>query len=73
MINFFLADSQEQSDKEDYEDDNDTESCCTNNVSYNLFRIGPSSTEQNELMKNTIKEYKMLVRTKEDGYEVGKK
>nr|XP_050853419.1 little elongation complex subunit 2-like isoform X1 [Vespula vulgaris] len=64
-----MSDSQEQSDKEDYEDDNDTESCCTNNVSYNLFRIGPSSTEQNELMKNTIKEYKMLVRTKEDGYE----
>lgn len=73
MINFFLVNSQEQSDKEDREEDNDKESCCTSNVSYNLFRIGPSSTEQNGLMKNTIKEYKMLVRIKEDGYEVGKK
>lgn len=40
-----------------------------NCISYKLFRIGSSSTEQNELMKNTIKDYKILVRTKEDGYE----
>ncbi|XP_035719890.1 little elongation complex subunit 2-like [Vespa mandarinia] len=64
-----MSDSQEQSEKEDCEGNNDAESCYTSNVSYNLFRIGPSSTEKNELMKNTIKEYKMLVRIKEDGYE----
>lgn len=40
------------------------------NVSYKLFAIGPQSLEQNELMKNVIKEYKMLVRTKTDGFEV---
>ncbi|XP_043260877.1 uncharacterized protein LOC122402287 [Colletes gigas] len=39
------------------------------NVSYKLFTIGPQSLEQNELMKNVIKDYKMLVRTKVDGYE----
>ncbi|XP_053987491.1 uncharacterized protein LOC128880932 isoform X1 [Hylaeus volcanicus] len=38
------------------------------NVSYKLFSIGPQSSEQNELMKNVIKEYKMLVRTKTDGF-----
>ncbi|XP_076162489.1 uncharacterized protein LOC143144216 isoform X2 [Ptiloglossa arizonensis] len=40
------------------------------NVSYKLFAIGPQSLEQNELMKNVIKEYKMLVRTKTDGFEI---
>ncbi|XP_017889972.1 uncharacterized protein LOC108630910 isoform X2 [Ceratina calcarata] len=40
-------------------------------VSYKLFTIGPPQlSEQNELMKNVHKEYKILVRTKSDGYEV---
>ncbi|XP_076244397.1 uncharacterized protein LOC143185335 [Calliopsis andreniformis] len=39
------------------------------NASYKLFTIGPHSSEQNELMKNVIKEYKILVRTKTNGYE----
>lgn len=41
-----------------------------NCVSYNLFTIGPLLSEQNELMKDVIKEYKMLVRTKTHGVEV---
>lgn len=41
-----------------------------NCVSYNLFTIGPLLSEQNELMKDVIKEYKMLVRTKTHGFEV---
>lgn len=48
---------------------NDMKRYHDNCISYKLFRIGSSSTEQNELMKNTIKDYKILVRTKEDGYE----
>lgn len=40
------------------------------NVSYKLFTIGSQASEQNELMKNVIKEYKILVRTKTDGFEV---
>nr|XP_031828203.1 uncharacterized protein LOC116425111 [Nomia melanderi] len=40
------------------------------NVSYKLFSIGPQSSEQNELMKNVIKEYKILVRTKTDGFQI---
>ncbi|XP_003394665.2 uncharacterized protein LOC100650803 isoform X1 [Bombus terrestris] len=40
-----------------------------NCVSYNLFTIGPLLSEQNELMKDVIKEYKMLVRTKTHGFE----
>ncbi|XP_076762937.1 uncharacterized protein LOC143430509 [Xylocopa sonorina] len=39
------------------------------NVSYKLFTIGPKLSEQNDLMKDVIKEYKILVRTKTDGYE----
>ncbi|XP_076663313.1 uncharacterized protein LOC143366272 isoform X2 [Andrena cerasifolii] len=39
------------------------------NVSYKLFTIGSQASEQNELMKNVIKEYKILVRTKTDGFE----
>lgn len=39
------------------------------NVSYKLFTIG-QLTEQNELMKNITREYKILVRTKTDGFEV---
>lgn len=38
-------------------------------ISYDLFRIG-SQSEQSELMKNVIKEYKILVRTKTHGFEV---
>ncbi|XP_017789945.1 PREDICTED: uncharacterized protein LOC108572256, partial [Habropoda laboriosa] len=41
-----------------------------NNVSYKLFTIGPQFSEQNELMKNVIKEYKLLIRTKTDGFEI---
>ncbi|XP_078053397.1 uncharacterized protein LOC144478880 [Augochlora pura] len=40
------------------------------NVSYKLFTIGPESSERNDLMKNVGQEYKMLVRTKTDGFEV---
>ncbi|XP_012137009.1 uncharacterized protein LOC100874657 isoform X1 [Megachile rotundata] len=40
------------------------------NVSYKLFSIGPQSSEQNELIKNVVKEYRILVRTKTDGFEV---
>lgn len=39
------------------------------NVSYKLFTIG-QLTEQNELMKNITREYKILVRTKTHGFEV---
>ncbi|XP_076289652.1 uncharacterized protein LOC143213566 isoform X2 [Lasioglossum baleicum] len=39
------------------------------NASYKLFTIGPQSSEKNELMKNVIHEYKMLVRTKTDGFQ----
>lgn len=39
------------------------------NVSYKLFTIG-QLTEQNELMKNITREYKILVRTKTDGFEI---
>ncbi|XP_071855980.1 uncharacterized protein [Bombus fervidus] len=41
-----------------------------NCVSYNLFTIGPQLSEQNELMKDVIKEYKILVRTKTHGFEI---
>ncbi|CAK9821491.1 Little elongation complex subunit 2 [Anthophora retusa] len=41
-----------------------------NNVSYKLFTIGPQFSEQNELMKNVIKEYRLLIRTKTDGFEI---
>ncbi|KAI4485351.1 hypothetical protein M0804_006856 [Polistes exclamans] len=47
----------------------DTKPYSSSCVSYNLFKIGPSSKEKNFLMKSTLKEYKILVRTKEDGYE----
>ncbi|XP_029053790.1 uncharacterized protein LOC114881233 isoform X4 [Osmia bicornis bicornis] len=40
------------------------------NISYKLFTIGPQLSEQNELMKNVAKEYRMLVRTKTDGFEI---
>ncbi|XP_076379234.1 uncharacterized protein LOC143259720 [Megalopta genalis] len=40
------------------------------NVSYKLFTIGPESSERNNLMKNVGQEYKMLVRTKTDGFEI---
>ncbi|XP_016920929.1 uncharacterized protein LOC108003276 [Apis cerana] len=39
------------------------------NVSYKLFTIG-QLTEQNELMKNITREYKILVRTKTHGFEI---
>lgn len=41
------------------------------NVSYKLFTIGPTESSQHERIKHGIKEYKMLVRTKTDGIEVG--
>ncbi|XP_076548410.1 uncharacterized protein LOC117610656 isoform X6 [Osmia lignaria lignaria] len=40
------------------------------NISYKLFTIGPQLSEQNGLMKNVAKEYRMLVRTKTDGFEI---
>ncbi|KAK9303829.1 hypothetical protein QLX08_004567 [Tetragonisca angustula] len=38
-------------------------------ISYDLFTIG-SQSEQSELMKNVIKEYRILVRTKTHGFEI---
>ncbi|KAK1129044.1 hypothetical protein K0M31_020177 [Melipona bicolor] len=38
-------------------------------ISYDLFTIGPQS-EQSEMMKNVIKKYKILVRTKTHGFEI---
>ncbi|XP_076645747.1 uncharacterized protein LOC143355113 [Halictus rubicundus] len=39
------------------------------NALYKLFTIGPQSSNKNELMKNVSHEYKMLVRTKTDGFQ----
>lgn len=49
---------------------NGTSEKMENCVSYNLFKIGPLLSERNELMKDVIKEYKMLVRTKTHGFEI---
>lgn len=40
------------------------------NVSYNLFTIGPTESPEHERIINGVKEYQMLVRTKIDGIEV---
>ena len=40
------------------------------NVLYQLFTLGPVASSDHELIKQRVKEYKMLVRTKIDGKEV---
>jgi len=40
------------------------------NVSYNLFTIGPMESPKHERIKHGLKEYRILVRTKTDGIEV---
>lgn len=40
------------------------------NVSYELFTIGPTESPQHERIKHGVKEYQMLVRVKTDGIEV---
>ncbi|XP_066582330.1 uncharacterized protein [Prorops nasuta] len=37
------------------------------NTTYSIFNLGPQTTKQNELMKDNIKQYKILIRTKHDG------
>ncbi|KAK2582952.1 hypothetical protein KPH14_009010 [Odynerus spinipes] len=72
MLEEEVCDPQQQFGKDNNTSErvgNDIKTFPGSNVSYKLFRIGPSSTDQNELMKNIIKDYKILVRTKEDGYE----
>ncbi|CAL7935085.1 unnamed protein product [Xylocopa violacea] len=49
---------------------NENSQLTEDNVSYKLFTIGPQLSEQNDLMKDVIKEYRILVRTKTDGYEI---
>ncbi|KAG7205175.1 hypothetical protein KM043_018266 [Ampulex compressa] len=46
-----------------------SKTCAPDNVSYNLFYIGPQCIEQEELMRNNSKVFKILVRTKTDGVE----
>lgn len=68
-----LPNSNSDDGNNETESNNETDSTSDNqsNVTYKLFTIGPrESSDCSKLMKEEMKEFHMLVRTKTDGVEV---